>query len=257
MNQMSREEINIRRLLTKCELMAKDDPHKDWKLEKYIFTLDDMIKQLQTLPSKSSKDTIMGYSKRIDFLKGLVNTTKLTSPVDRVVAVQMLPKNSTTFNDSIGPNITTQIHQKTSAKYNRELSAELFHSEKGISEDGIRQRLSTTNMQDDDLDALIKYNRNIQEKIAENMMSMTSSMKEHALAANAIIKKDIGLLERSDKLTDVNTTKLKSESLKLQEHTQSYWRCWMWLMIAFVLVVFFSLTTRRWLYNRDPDLRGP
>lgn len=209
----------------------------------------------------------MGYIKRIDFLKGLVNTTKLTSPVDRVAAVQMLPKSSTTFNDSIGPNITTQIHQKTSAKYNRELRAELFHSDKGISislfvkkiiynynnyynynhlfflgtlEDGIRQRLTSTNMHDDDLGAILKYNRNIQEKIAENMLSMTSSIKEHALAANAIIKKDIGLLEKSDKLTDVNTSKLKTESLKLQEQTQSYWRCWMWVMIAFVLVVFFS-----------------
>lgn len=96
------------------------------------------------------------------------------------------------------------------------------------------------NMQDDDLDALLKYNRNIQEKIAENMLSMTSSIKEHALAANAIIKKDISLLEKSDKLTDINTNKLKTESLKLQEHTQSYWRCWMWVMIACVLVIFFS-----------------
>lgn len=95
-------------------------------------------------------------------------------------------------------------------------------------------------MQDDDLDALLKYNRNIQEKIAENMLSMTSSIKEHALAANAIIKKDISLLEKSDKLTDINTNKLKTESLKLQEHTQSYWRCWMWVMIACVLVIFFS-----------------
>lgn len=241
MDHLSREEINIRRLLARCELMAKDDPHKDWKLEKYILALDDMIKQLQSLPSKPSKDTMIGYIKRIDFLKGLINTTKLTNPVDRVAAVQMLPKSAATFNDSLGPNITTQIHQKTAAKYNRELRAELFHTDKGTLEDGVRQRLSSTNMQDDDLDALLKYNRNIQEKIAENMLSMTSSMKEHALAANAIIKKDIGMLERSDKLTDVNTAKLKTESLKLQEHTQSYWRCWMWVMIAFVLVVFFNM----------------
>lgn len=71
-----------------------------------------------------------GYIKRIDFLKGLINTTKLVNPVDKVVAVQMLSKNST-FNDSIGPNITTQIHQKTSAKYNKELRADLFHTDKG------------------------------------------------------------------------------------------------------------------------------
>ena len=86
----------------------------------------------------------------------------------------------------------------------------------------------------------MKYNRNIQEKIAENMLSMTSTMKEHALAASAIIKKDIGMLEISDKLTDVNAINLKKESLKLEEHTNSKWRCWVWLMIAFVLIVFFS-----------------
>lgn len=33
---MSRLEINVRRLLTRCELIAKDDPHKDWKLEKVL-----------------------------------------------------------------------------------------------------------------------------------------------------------------------------------------------------------------------------
>lgn len=86
----------------------------------------------------------------------------------------------------------------------------------------------------------MKYNRNIQEKIAENMLSMTSSMKEHALAASAIIKRDISILEKSEKLTNTNTGKLKTESLKLGEHTKSNWRCWVWLMIAFVLVVFFS-----------------
>lgn len=106
--------------------------------------------------------------------------------------------------------------------------------------DGVRQRLSSSNIQDDDLDAILKYNRNIQEKIAENMLSMASTMREHALVASAIIKKDINTLEKSDKLTDVNADKLKKESLKLEEHTNSKWRCWVWIMIAFVLVVFFS-----------------
>lgn len=238
---MSRLEINVRRLLTCCELIAKDDSHKDWKLEKYILSLDDMMNKLQTLPNKPSKDTLMGYTKRIDFLKGVINAMKLPNPAERVVAAQSLSKNPTLVNDSAGMNITAQIHQKTVAKYNRELRAELFHTDKGVNKDGVRQRLTSSNVQDEDLDALVKYNRNIQEKIAENMLSMTSSMKEHALTASAIIKKDIGSLERSDKLTDVNAVKLEKESVKLEEHTNSKWRCWVWLMIAFVLVIFFNM----------------
>lgn len=73
----------------------------------------------------------MTYTTRIDFLKGLISTTKLTNPMDKVVAVQMLSKSSTTFTDLLGSNITTQIHQKTSAKYNQELRAELFRTNKG------------------------------------------------------------------------------------------------------------------------------
>ncbi|XP_018047507.1 PREDICTED: vesicle transport protein USE1 isoform X1 [Atta colombica] len=241
MIQMTRLEINVKRLLTRCELIAKDDPHQDWKLEKYILSLDDMMNKLQTSPNKPSKDTMMGYIKRINFLKGVINAMKLSNPVERVVAAQLLSKNSMSTNNSASTNITTQIHQKTVAKYNRELRAELFHNNREINKDGIRQRLSSSNIKDEDLDAILKYNRNIQEKIAENMLSMTSTMKEHALAASAIIKKDIGMLEMSDKLTDVNAINLKKESLKLEEHTNSKWRCWVWLMIAFVLIVFFNM----------------
>ena len=104
----------------------------------------------------------------------------------------------------------------------------------------LRRRLTSPLTEDEDLDALLKYNRNMQETIAENMILMTSSMKEHALTASSIIKKDINLLEKSDQLTDKNAMKLKTESLKLEEHTKSTWRCWVWLVVAFVLVVFFS-----------------
>lgn len=112
---------------------------------------------------------------------------------------------------------------------------------KFVDDVGIRHRLSSASpTQDEDLDALIKYNRNMQEIIAENMLLMTSNMKEHALTANAIIKKDMSSLEKSDKLTEINAVKLNKESLKLEEHTKSKWRCLVWVMIAFVLAVFFS-----------------
>lgn len=81
--------------------------------------------------SKPSKDSMMSYTKRIDFLKGVINAMKLSNPIERVAAAQLLSKNSTLVNDSTNTNITTQIHQKTIAKYNRELRGELFHADKG------------------------------------------------------------------------------------------------------------------------------
>ncbi|XP_011879970.1 PREDICTED: vesicle transport protein USE1-like isoform X2 [Vollenhovia emeryi] len=218
-----------------------------------------MMNKLRALPSKPPKRTITGYymriyPKRIEFITGVLDAMKLSNPEERMVVTELLWKPSLFITNS-STNITTQIFQEKVAKYNRELRAELFHSDKDAGKDGVQHRLSSSNIQDDDLDAILKYNRNIQEKIAENMPSMTSTMKERALAASAIIKKHIGRLEMSDKLTDVNAVELKKESLKLEEHTNSKERWWDWwwdwfIMIAFVLGVFCGMVLNIYTVKR-------
>lgn len=71
------------------------------------------------------------YIRRVEFLKGVLNTKKLTNPVERAVAAQMLPSNIIMATESNGPSITTQIHQKTTAKYGKEIRNDLFHMNKG------------------------------------------------------------------------------------------------------------------------------
>lgn len=41
-------------------------------------------------------------------------------------------------------------------------------------------------------------------------------------------------------LTEKNFSKLVVESAKLEEHSKRAWRCWMWLMLAIVLILFIS-----------------
>lgn len=43
----------------------------------------------------------------------------------------------------------------------------------------------------EDLDSLIKYHNNMREKIAEDMLLMTRSLKEQSQLAGDIIRKDI------------------------------------------------------------------
>ncbi|XP_023246943.1 RRP15-like protein [Copidosoma floridanum] len=178
-----------------------------------------MIEKLQTSPTKPSRDVMVKYIKRVEFLKGFLNAKKLTSPVERAVAAQMLPANIVMPNESTdGPSITSQIHQKTTAKYSQEIRDELFKNNSGTE---LRQRLFGTAEKNEDVNAVLQHNRQMQEKIAENMVHMTQSMKEHALIANTIIKRDINMLEKSDRLTDQNTAKLKTESLKLEDSGNS------------------------------------
>ena len=67
----------------------------------------------------------------MEFLKGIIGTSKLSNVIERVAAVQMLPRNSSLLVDSKGPSVATQIHQRTTAKYNKELRSELFHMDGG------------------------------------------------------------------------------------------------------------------------------
>ena len=81
--------------------------------------------------SKPPRDVLAEYAKRLEFLKGIISTTKLKDTVEKVVATQMISSVIHSANEPIGPNIMTQIHQKTSSKYSQELRSELFKSSGG------------------------------------------------------------------------------------------------------------------------------
>uniref|UniRef100_A0A1Y1MEA7 Vesicle transport protein USE1 n=1 Tax=Photinus pyralis TaxID=7054 RepID=A0A1Y1MEA7_PHOPY len=107
---------------------------------------------------------------------------------------------------------------------------------------GLRKRepakkTSSTN----DLDDIIDYHQDMQAKIADEMLTLTKNLKEQSELANKIIKKDTEVVGRSSQLTEDNFTKLKSESNKLTEHSKRAWKCWMWIMLLVVLVVFINM----------------
>lgn len=240
MDRMTKQEINIRRLLRISEAMAKNDVSTNWKLEKYTETLADMIEKLADSAFKLPRDTIGEYIKRVDFLKNIIGTSKLKDAVEKVVATQMVSTAIYSTDEyHHGSNIMTLIHQKTSSKYNQELRSELFKPTGKKDQELSNSTVDTDN--DDSISAVLKHNSKMHENIANNILLLTCSMREHATIASGIIRRDIRTLENSNKLTEGNHLNLKSESLKLSEHTKSNWRCWVWIMVAFVLIVFFNM----------------
>ncbi|KAI8420142.1 hypothetical protein MSG28_008713 [Choristoneura fumiferana] len=173
----SRLEMNVRQLLNKCELIAKQEAVEgNWRLKKYVDSLSDMITELKTGPDKPSKDLLSEYSKRASFLKGLIQTSTFNSPTEK-----------------------------------------------------------------EDMDSLLKYHQNMQEKVAENMVLLTKSLKEQSQIASTIIKGDTEALKKSSDLTDRNLDALKVESERLQEHSRSAWKCWLWIMLGLVMVIFINM----------------
>lgn len=92
-----------------------------------------------------------------------------------------------------------------------------------------------------DADQVIKYHENLQQKLTEEMLSLTRNLREQSEIANKIVKKDVEVVSRATELAQQNVNKLTVESGKLGEHSKKAWKCWMWLMIAVVLIVFINM----------------
>ncbi|XP_034241966.1 vesicle transport protein USE1 isoform X2 [Thrips palmi] len=195
-----------------------------------------MLRNLQRMPNKPAKDTLGEYARRVDFLKGLIHTQNLPTPEEKVVAAQLLQPGP-----SSSQVITKEIHQKTTSKYAEELRDELFSSESSDGPKTLRQRKVSKVSSGEDLDALLRHHHAMQEKIAEDMLSLARNLKEQSHLASTIIKKDTEVAEKSGSLTDENFERLKLESARLEEHTRRAWRCWMWVMIAVVVIIFVNM----------------
>lgn len=62
-------------------------------------------------------------------------------------------------------------------------------------------------------------------------------------------------MSSSAKLTDRNFSSLTSETEKLQDHSKRAWKCWMWLMIAVVMVIFVCMVLFMKVMKKKTTLR--
>ena len=51
----------------------------EWRLEKYVGALEDMLQALKVQASKPASEVISEYSRKVDFLKGMLQAEKLVS----------------------------------------------------------------------------------------------------------------------------------------------------------------------------------
>jgi len=203
----------------------------DWRLEKYVHSLEERLSELKKSPSCPDNDTLNEYSRRVEFLKGLLQTEKLPSAIEKAMANQLLSAGPVSGSEQL----TREIHLQTSSRYTKEMRAELL----GEENDGLKQRKKDTTSED--FDTVIRYHQNAQEKLADEMLALARNMKENSLIASSIVKKDIETIEKSTKLTDQNYSKLKVESENLEQHTQKACNWWIWLMLVTVCLTFINM----------------
>lgn len=216
-------EINIRSLISQCEEMANQN-NKDWRLKKYLKSLDTMINELENKEDIASEKSVQEYKNRCSILKKITNYTQINIPTTK-------SKSQATNFDNSGNDVIREIKQINKNKFANDLRQELIG--KDNLNFGIRKRGKT-----EDMGQAVKYYSDMQEKIAEDMLSLTRNLKEQTETANKIIKKDTDVVLKSANLSEKNITSLSGEAEKLQDHSKRAWKCWMWLMIGLVMMIF-------------------
>ncbi|XP_066551727.1 vesicle transport protein USE1 [Amia ocellicauda] len=244
----SRREINFIRLLSRCESLASEKRGEtEWRLEKYVGALEYKLDELKKDTSKPAPEVLTDYCRKVDFLKGLLEAEKLTSPTEKALANQLLApgRNPTTANERTPASKT--VHMQTKARCTGEMRNELLgevSSRPGGSDTDIRQRRGVPldeKQSAAELDAVLQHHHNLQEKLAEEMLSLARSLKNNTLAAQNMIKQDNQTLTQSMRMADLNFEKLKTESERLEQHTKKSVNWFLWLMLIVVCFTFISM----------------
>ncbi|MBN3274291.1 USE1 protein, partial [Polyodon spathula] len=241
---LSRLEINFIRLLSRCESMASEKRGEaEWRLEKYVRALEEMLAALKKSTSKPVPEALTDYTRKVEFLKGLLEAEKLSSPTEKALANQLLAPGRTPTTGKERTSASKTIHLRTSARCTGEMRNELL----GTVCDGdaeLRNRRGTAldeKQSATELDTVLQHHHNIQEKLAEEMLSLARSLKNNSLAAQNVIKQDNQTLTHSLRMADVNFEKLKTESERLEQHTKKSVNWLLWIMLIAVCFIFISM----------------
>ncbi|XP_071168763.1 vesicle transport protein USE1-like isoform X1 [Mytilus edulis] len=242
----SRIEINFSRLLMRCENMAKERSLWDWRIEKYVVALQDQLSQIKKSSMKPGQDMLNEYTRKVEFLKGLLQAEKMPTVTEKALAAEQLPNvaKSAKGHNSVS---SAELQKKTVARHQKDLREELLGPETDkLDDSGLRQRNVKT---DKDIDIVIQHQHQMHEKLAEEMLQLTRNLKESIRDSGQIVREDNKKLEESVKLTDGNYVKLKKESDRLEKHTQTCsW--WIWIMLVIVTLTFLSMIMFMKLFSK-------
>ncbi|NXJ54168.1 USE1 protein, partial [Spizaetus tyrannus] len=252
----TRLELNLMRLLSRCEALAAErrDP-EEWRLEKYVAALEDMLRELKKQSSKPAPELLNEYCRKVDFLKGLLEAEKLSSSTEKALANQFLAPGRTPTTTKERTPATKTVHLQTKARCTGKMRNELlgtvcsgaaasllllyrlclvvFSCLGGLTSDEKQSAV--------ELDAVLQHHQDMQEKLAEEMLSLARSLKNNTLAAQNVIKQDNQTLSHSLRMADQNFEKLKDESDRLEQHAKKSVNWLLWIMLIVVCFIFISM----------------
>ncbi|XP_036129841.1 vesicle transport protein USE1-like [Molossus molossus] len=190
-----------------------------------------MLQALKAQTGKPVCEVISEYSRKVDFLKGMLQAEKLTSSSEKALANQFLAPGPVPTAARERVPATKTVHLQSRARHTCEMRSELLGIDSAAEPElDVRKRTGVAGPRPGDekqwaaeLDLLLQHHQNLHEKLAEEMLGLARSLKINTLAAQNVTKKDNQTwptLSHSLKMADQNLEKLKTESGRLEQQAQ-------------------------------------
>ena len=207
----SRQEVSLARLLARCQELAATsaDLGQEWRLPKFLEACEELLAGLPRAPDPAapSAEALLGYRSALDLLAGLLPEQVEEVPegrggVEREVVPAVPMPQGTTSRDTV----SRQIYQRAAERQHGDLRQQLLGGGGDTAGSG-----------GGSLDSLLVEPRERQERVAEEMIALTQSLKEQTMAAGALVRGDTARLGQAAEQADSNLAKLGEETKRVGE----------------------------------------
>lgn len=213
----SRNEIDFLRLLKQCQKIADQ---RGWRLEKYVDALSEKLDKLRNQNvNHLARDTLEEYGRKIQFLRGLIETEKLPSAEKRLLAAELLAPDRE----------TKSTHLLTTNKYHDQMRQELLLSNRRRFGNSRGEKRGNGDEND------------VNEDITQNLLELTNNIRESMNAANSIIQKDTETLSSVAGGADTVSLKMQKNTDKLSEFVRKGCQWALWIALPLVTFTFLMM----------------
>ncbi|CAO4361271.1 unnamed protein product [Caenorhabditis nigoni] len=241
MATISENELKFLRLLERTKRLTKENLSTNvWKVSAATKLLNGMIYTLQD--DNKLIDILHEYRQEVLQLKLLAEAESKSSTEESLKVIEKIPR---VFAD-IPVDVTDVDSSKSIDDFEKESAAGLRAVQRSIYRSDLRRQLLSTTKQkmaDTSEDDKFIKNERLEEDLANDLLSMTKSLKTVMSAAGEVIKDDNQKLTKMQKQVESNTAALEVESARAAHHA---YKCgldcmrvflFMFLLMSFVSMV--------------------
>ncbi|CAL2030501.1 CBN-USE-1 protein [Caenorhabditis brenneri] len=229
---ITENELKFLRLLERTKRLTKENLSANvWKVTAATKILNNMIYVLQN--ADKTNDILHEYRQEVLQLKLLAEAESKSSTEESLKVIEKIPR--------VFADVQVDVSDGKSANdsFEKESAAGLRAIQRSIYRSDLRkQLLSTTKhkIADTSADETFMKNERLEEDLANDLLSMTRSLKTVMSAAGEVIKDDNQRLTKMQKQIEDNKAALETESTRLEHHA---YKCGFDCMRLFLVVLLF------------------